>query len=110
MRVSDCPHSIESSAFRENAYLEWMTSLSCGARWSRTTGADDVQMKKGLPTSQPQSAPPCPRMWEDDATATNDKQDRDVFRMQSVRSVRVVRVPPSKESPTSSSVPSCSTL
>ena len=32
MRISDCPHSIEQRAFRENAYLEWMTCLSCGAR------------------------------------------------------------------------------
>ena len=34
MRISDCPHSIEQTAFRENAYLEWMTCLLCGARWS----------------------------------------------------------------------------
>ena len=27
MRISDCPHPIEQRAFRENAYLEWMTCL-----------------------------------------------------------------------------------
>ena len=48
MRISDCPHSIEQRAFRDNAYLEWMTCLSCGARWSRKTGRDDIQVKMGL--------------------------------------------------------------
>ena len=37
MRISDFPHPIEQKAFRENAYLEWITCLSCGARWSRKT-------------------------------------------------------------------------
>ena len=60
MRISDCPHSIEHRAFRENAYLEWMTCLSCGARWSRQTGQDDIQVKMGLITEQPQLTPPCP--------------------------------------------------
>ena len=61
MRISDCPHSIEQRAFRSNAHLEWMTCLSCGARWSRKTGRDDVQVKMGLIPEQPQSTPPCPR-------------------------------------------------
>ena len=60
MRVSDCPHAIEPRAFRENAHLEWMTCLSCGARWSRTTGLDDIQMREGLDMIQPRSTPPCP--------------------------------------------------
>ena len=60
MRISDCPHSIEQRAFRENAYLEWMTCLSCGARWSRKTGLDDIQVKMGLMIEQPQSTPTCP--------------------------------------------------
>ena len=60
MRITDCPHSIEQRAFREKAYLEWMTCLSCGARWSRKTGRDDIQVKMGLITEQPQSTPPCP--------------------------------------------------
>ena len=51
MRISECPHSIEQRAFRENAYLEWMTCLSCGARWSRKTGQDDTQVKMGLITA-----------------------------------------------------------
>ena len=59
-RISDCPRSIEQRAFRENAHLEWMTCLSCGARWSRKTGRDDIQVKMGLITEQPQSTPPCP--------------------------------------------------
>ena len=60
MRISDCPHPIEQRAFRENAYLEWMTRLSCGARWSRKTGQDDIQVKMGLTIDQPQLTPPCP--------------------------------------------------
>ena len=39
MRISDCPHLLEQRAFRENAYLEWMTYLSCGARGLTDTGA-----------------------------------------------------------------------
>ena len=60
MRISDCPHPIEQRAFRENAYLEWMTCLSCGARWSRKTGKDDIQVKMELTIDQPQLTPPCP--------------------------------------------------
>ena len=60
MRISDCPHSIEQRAFRESAYLEWMTCLSCGARWSRKTGRDDIQVKMGLTIEQPQPTPPSP--------------------------------------------------
>ena len=37
-----------------------MTCLSCGARWSRTTGPDDIQTKKGLDATQPRSTPPSP--------------------------------------------------
>ena len=59
VRISDCPHPIEQRAFRENAYLEWMTCLSCGARWSRKTGRDDIQVKMGL-IIEPQLTPPCP--------------------------------------------------
>ena len=36
-----------------------MTCLSCGARWSRKTGRDDIQMKMGLTIDQPQVTPPC---------------------------------------------------
>ena len=60
VRISDCPHPIEQRAFREIAYLEWMTCLSCGARWSRKTGQDDIQVKMGLIIDQPQLTPPCP--------------------------------------------------
>ena len=60
MRISDCPHPFEQRAFRENAYLEWMACLSCGARWSRKTGQDDIQVKMELTTDQPQMTPPCP--------------------------------------------------
>ena len=60
MRISDCLHSTEQRAFRENAYLEWMTCLSCGARWSRKTGQDDIQVKMELTIDQPQLTPPCP--------------------------------------------------
>ena len=60
MRISDCAHPIEQRAFRDNAYLEWMTCLSCGARWSRKTGQDDIQVKKGLTIDQPQLTHPCP--------------------------------------------------
>ena len=37
-----------------------MTCLSCEARWSRKTGLDDIQVKMGLITEQPQSTHPCP--------------------------------------------------
>ena len=60
MRISDCPHPIEHGAFRENAYLEWMTCVSCGARWSRKTGKDDIQLKMGLTIDQLQLTPLCP--------------------------------------------------
>ena len=60
MRIPDCPHLIEQRAFGENAYLEWMTCLSCGARWSRKTGQDDIQVKMKLTIDQPQVTPPCP--------------------------------------------------
>ena len=60
MWISDCPHPIEQRAFRENEYLEWMTCLSCGARWSRKTGRDDIQMKMLLTIDQPQVTLPCP--------------------------------------------------
>ena len=58
--ISDCPHLIEQRAFRENAYLEWMACLSRGARWSRKTGQNDIQVKMGLIIDQPQLTPPCP--------------------------------------------------
>ena len=61
MRVLDCPHSTEQSAFLENAHLEWMACLSCGARWSRRTGPDDIQVMRGLTMTQPQSVLPLPR-------------------------------------------------
>ena len=60
MRISDCPHPIEQRAFRDNAYLEWMTCLSCGARWSRKTGKDDIQVKMRLTIDQHHLTPPCP--------------------------------------------------
>ena len=60
MPISDCPHPIEQRAFRENAYLECLTCLSCGARWSRKTGRDDIQMKMELRIDQPQVTLPCP--------------------------------------------------
>ena len=37
-----------------------MTCLSCGARWSRKTGQDDIQVKMRLTIDQPQLTPPCP--------------------------------------------------
>ena len=59
-------------------HVEWMRCLPCGARWSRTTGADDIQIKVALPMAQPQSMPPCP--------GCVNKED--VVRMQSVPSVQ----------------------
>ena len=37
-----------------------MTCLSCGARLSRKTGKDDIQVKMGLTIDQPQLTPSCP--------------------------------------------------
>ena len=79
MRISDFPHPDEQRAFRENAYLEWMTCLSCGARWSRQTGQDDIQGKMGTSVDTSLS-----RMCLDDATTADDKQNGYVLRMQSV--------------------------
>ena len=87
MRISDCPHPIEQRAFRENAYLEWMTCLSCGARWSRKTGRDDIQVKMGLVIDQPQLTLPYSGCASDDATTTDDKQNGGVLRMPSVSPV-----------------------
>ena len=80
MRVLDCPHSTEQSAFWENAYLE-MACLSCRARWSRRTGPDDIQVMRGLKRHS-HSRCSLAKIWVDDATAADDQQDRDVFRMQ----------------------------
>ena len=66
----DCPHSTEKRASRGGACLEWMTCLSCGARWSRKTGGDDIQVKTGLTSV--------------DTSLTDDKQNGDVLRMQPV--------------------------
>ena len=65
-----------------------MTCLTCGARWSRKTGLDDIQVKMGLIIEQPQSTPPLSRMCLDDTTTTDDKQNGDVLRMQPVPSVQ----------------------
>ena len=62
--------------------------LSCGARWSRKTGQDDIQVKMGPITEQPQLTPPLSRMCLDDATTTDDKQNGDVLRMQPVPPVQ----------------------
>ena len=71
MRVSDCPHAIESRAYRENAYLEWITFLSCGAHWSRTPGADDTEMKKGTANGTASVGALMSWMWKDDAVGSH---------------------------------------
>ena len=88
MRISDCPHPIEQRAFRENAYLEWMTCLTCGARWSRKTGKDDSQSVDGADNRSTSIDTSLSRMCIDDATTTGGKQNGDIFRMQSVSSVQ----------------------
>ena len=88
MRISDCPHPIEQRAFRENAYLEWMTCLSCGARWSRKTGQDDIQVKMGLTIDQTSIDTSLSRMCINDAITTDSKQNGDILRMQSVSLVQ----------------------
>ena len=84
----DRPHSIEQRACRENAYLEWMTYLSCGARWSRKTGRDDIQVKMGTDNRTTLADTSLSRMCLNDATTTDDKQNEDVLRMQSVHPVQ----------------------
>ena len=89
MRISDCPHPIEQRAFRENAYLEWMTCLSCGARWTRKTGWDDIQEKDGADNRSTFTDTSLSRMCIDDATTTDDKQNGDDLRLQSVLAVQM---------------------
>ena len=109
VRVSECPHVIESRAFRENAHLEWMTCLSCGARWTRTTGPDDIQTKKGLDATQPRSTPPSPGCGKAMRfQQTSDKKQMFFGCNRFLQCRRVVRVPPTTESLASLSVPSCS--
>ena len=84
VRVSDCPHVIESRAFQEKAHLEWMTCLSCGARWSPTTGPDDIQMKEGSGCDTAPLDASMSRMWKSDALSTNLTQEGDVLRLQSI--------------------------
>ena len=62
-----------------------------GARWRRKTDRDDIQVKMGLITEQPQSTP-MSRMCLDDATTTDDKQNGDVLPMQLVP-LRMLNVP-----------------
>ena len=103
--MSDCPHPIESRAFRENAYLEWMTCLSCGARWSQTKGVDDIQIKKELPTIQPKSAPPCPGCGKTMRLQQTAKKTETLFGCSRFPLCkRVVHVPPITGSPASQSV------
>ena len=74
--------------FSENAYLEWMTCLSCGARWSRKTGQNDIQVKMRADNRSTLTDTSLPRMRIDDATTTDDKQNGDILRMQSVSPVQ----------------------
>ena len=109
VRISDCPHVMETRAFRENAHLDWMTCLSCGARWSRTTGPDDIQMKRGLDVIQPITTPPCPSCGKPmKYQQTLDKEEMFFGCNQIPQCRRVVRVPPTTASLILLSVPSCS--
>ena len=109
MRLSDCPHAIERRAFRESAHPEWMTCLSCGARWSRTTGPDDIQMREGLDMIQPRSTLPCPGCGKTiRCQQTLDEKELFFGCSQFPQCRRVLRVPPIVTSLVSLSVPSCS--
>ena len=63
---------------------KWMTCLSCGARWSRKTGPGRHSGKDGADNRSTSTDTSLPRMCIDDATPTDDKQNGDVLRMQSV--------------------------
>ena len=86
MRISDCPHPIEQRAFRENAYLDdvsvmWSTleSKDGPGRHSGENGADSRSTSIDTSLS---------RMCINDATTTDDKQNGDILRMQSVSLVQ----------------------
>ena len=65
-----------------------MTCLSCGARWSRKTGQNDISGKDGADSRSTSIDTTLPRMCLGDATTKDDKQNGDVLRMQSVSLVQ----------------------
>ena len=86
MRISDCPHPVEQRAFRENAYLEWMTCL-----WSTLESKDGPGRHSGEDGADNRSTSidtSLSRMCINDATTTDGKQNGDILRMQSVSSVQ----------------------
>ena len=86
MRISDCPHPNEQRAFRENAYLQWMTCLSCGVPLESKDGPGRHSGEDGTDNRTTSVDTSLSRMCLDDATTTDDKQNGDVLQMQSVHS------------------------
>ena len=70
MRISDCPHSIEQRAFRENAYLEWMTCLFMWSPLESKDGPGRHSGKDGTDNRTTSADTSQSRMCLDDATTT----------------------------------------
>ena len=60
MRISDCPHPNEQRAFRENAYLQWMTCLSCGVPLESKDGPGRHSGEDGTDNRTTSVDTPCP--------------------------------------------------
>ena len=88
MRISDCPHPIEQRAFRENC-IPGMDGVS--VMWSPLESNDGPGRHSGKDWTDNRSTSTdtsLPRMCIGDATTTDDKQNGDVLRMQSVSFVQ----------------------
>ena len=93
VRLSDCPHVIESRAFRENPHLEWMTCLRCGTRWSRTTGRHSNEEGSGCDTAPLYAS--MSRLWKAIRFQQTSEKKEMFFRCSRFPlRRRVVRVPP----------------
>ena len=105
MRVSDCPHPTESRALRENAFPGVVVVSVMRSPLEPDDGSGRHPNEKRTANGTVAMS----WIWEDDATVTNDKQDGDVFRIQSVPSVEKGGARTlTTGSPASPSVPSCS--
>ena len=74
-----------------------------------STGADDIQMKKGIQSTQPQTAPPCPGCGKTMRLQQMANKTEVFFACSRFPLCkRVVHVPRTAASPVSPSAPSCS--
>ena len=108
VRVSDCPHMIESKAFREESSTRMDDVLVMRSSVESHDGSRR-HSEMGLDMTQPRSTPPCPGFGKAKCyQQTLDKKDMILGCSRFPQCRREVRVPPTTESPASLSVPSCS--